>query len=152
MASRAAITYNDHSGEKSVFRFRIVDLTPANVAATVGLVASLQAAINPIILGTVNKQTVQYSETQPDATLPTSEVARREDKWLVRYQDVTNGKKGSAEIPTPEVATHMLGNTDKADLNNTEISAFVTAFEAVVRSVDGNAVNVLEIEAVGRDL
>jgi hypothetical protein len=46
----------------------------------------------------------------------------------------------------------LLPGTDLADLTDTEIAAYVTAFETLARTEEGENVEVLYIEAVGRNL
>jgi hypothetical protein len=151
MSSRMSITYIDYSGEKSTISFNCVALSPGNVAAQETLLIALAAAIAPCVLGNKVKTEIVYAATTPDNTPASDEGAQRELKWLVRYTDNVNGKVGRLEIPTAEGATHLVSNSDLA-LDTGEMGALRTAIEAVVRSVDGNAITVLDIHIVGRNL
>jgi hypothetical protein len=70
---------------------------------------------------------------------------------LVQYHDSTTGRKYSVELPTADPA--MIDPNDRAHAaigDAGPVDAFITAFEAVVISRDGNAVVVDEITLVGR--
>jgi len=86
--------------------------------------------------------------------LPTSPYAQRELKWLVTYSGNTSGKKFTIEIACPDVTDNVVPNTDLADLASTDWAAFVTAFEAYVKSPDNGteAVTVLSARVVGRNI
>jgi hypothetical protein len=145
-----SITFNDYSGEKSTLSFRCVALSPANVAAQETALTDLATAILAITLGVKNKQEIVYSSSTPTNTPASSPVAQRETKWLVRFTDTVNGRKGSIELPCAEADTHIVTNTDIGLLTG-EMATFVSALEAVMLSVDGNAIDVLGITLVGRN-
>lgn len=161
MPSQLSLTYIDHGGERAVMTGNIPVVTAANLAATNTLVNNLVAAIDDIIFGNLNKRTMSVI-VLGSAALPASEEAQREEKWLIKYRDVTAtlaagvtnpyfGKQFVTSIGTAELTAHLGVNSDFADLAETEIAAFVTAFEAFARSPAGGAVDVTAIEHVGRN-
>jgi hypothetical protein len=54
-------------------------------------------------------------------------------------------------VGTAELTGHLGVNSDFADLAETEIADFVTAFEALARSPAGGQSDVTSIEHVGRN-
>jgi len=72
----------------------------------------------------------------------------------VSYQGDTSGKMFSIEIAAPNLTDNLNGNSDQADLTSTDWAAFVTAFEAYVRSPDNGTetVTVVGARVVGRNI
>lgn len=161
MPSQLSLTYIDHGGEKSSFTGNVPTITAANIAATTTLINNLVAAIDDIILGNLNKRIASVI-TLGSASLPASEEAQREEKWLIHYRDttaelaagVTNplfGQQFVTSVGTAELTGHLGVNSDFADLAETEIADFVTSFEALARSPAGGQSDVTAIEHVGRN-
>lgn len=161
MPSQIALTYLDYSNEKGFVSLNIPLVSAANLAATTSAINALVAAADDIVGGTLNKRTLTIPSAG-SATLPSDEEAQREEKWLVGYTDTlanlavgtTNpyfGKKFTVEIATAELTGHLQVNSDFADLAETDVAAFVTAFEAFARSPSGGTVNVNYIRYVGRN-
>jgi len=161
MNSTLSLTYNDYSNEKSSFTLEIPLVTAANFAATATLVNNLVAAAVNIIGGTLNRRTLSIP-TPASGLVPADELAQREDKWLVGYTDITAELAAGITNPyygdrfwytfaTADLLNHLSPNSDFADLDNAEVAAFVTAFEALAKSPTGGAVEVNYIEFVGRN-
>ena len=160
---------NEYSREGSGFSVAITELVAANIAAQTTLITNLRSALGNIILGVVADQTVTSSTANISNLLAASVNAQRERKWLVQYEDSTQWadapdnsianpgyhKKFTAEIPTADLSL-LLTRSDTVDAADpdlgTELAAFITAFEALVRSPYNGAVNVLQFTAVGRNL
>lgn len=150
---RHSLSYLDYSGEKSSFGFSVVERDDANFDAQVALSDALVTAANALTLGTLDSNV--FSQGQYNiGTIPGDVNAQRENKWLVRYEDATTGKKYSVEIPTAELGNgHLQTNSDIANLADAEWVAFIAAFEAYAVAPDtGNAVNVLDARFVARNL
>lgn len=145
------LTERDYSDEAGVMRVAIPLYTAANFSAQETLRGNFQTALAVITNGVIDKTTFGNQVTYL-GTLPTEEGVQVERKWLVRYMDATTGKKLSCEIPCADAADgYLLAQSDMADLENVDIAAFVTAFEALVVAPDTlNAVTVRSIELVGR--
>lgn len=62
-------------------------------------------------------------------------------------------KKFRQEIPTPDT-DKLVPGTDLADMTDTDIAAYVTAFETIAKSPDDDTegVNVLDMRLVGRNI
>jgi hypothetical protein len=86
--------------------------------------------------------------------IPTSPYAQRELKWLVQYQGDSSGKLFSTEIAAPDITDNVVVNSDVADLSSADWVAFITAFEAYVRSPDNatETVTVIAARLVGRNI
>jgi len=145
----------DYSLEPSNNKLVITQLTAGNVVATLALIDTLIAAMQAITLGQLHTSKVTFRDQVEDATTPTDPTAQRENKWLVKYHDTTTSKKYRTEIPTADLTgTNLNTNSDVANLADTQIAAFVTAFEAVVKDPDTglNSVAIDEIVFVGKRL
>jgi len=152
MASGYVTSWRDYSDEKSNLSLTIEQLTAGNVVATLALVDALLAATQAITEGSAEKSRVIYREQDEDPGRPSAASAQRERKWLVFYHDTTTAKKYRAEVPTALLTGNLVAGTDLADLAATNIAAFVTAFEAVVKDPDTglNDVEIDKIQHVGR--
>lgn len=166
MAGQGGFTLLDYSGEKSSLAFYTGNITAVSLPGTLTQFGALRTAIEGITLGTVNKESLKVFDTKLSNTNPSDVNAQRERKWLVVYEDNTAffdaplnaipnegfGKVFNVEIPTADFTGRMISGTDLADMANTEVAAFVSAFEALARSPYGGAVNVLRLVGVGRNL
>lgn len=137
--------------ETAIWRVPITTLTPANVAATETLCGNLLTAVQAIILGQNQTTRLTYAETFLSADAAASNLAQRENKWLVRYHDATTQLKFSVSIPTTDL-TKLPAHEEFLDLTAGVGLAFKTAFEAVVVSPDdsANSVVVDSVQYVGR--
>jgi hypothetical protein len=155
MPSLASFTYLDYSIEQSNVGIPGLALTAANFDAQVALIAALAAAIDGVCIGTHSKTRIMASETQLSSVPPVSELAQRENKWLVTYADDTTGKLFRVSLPCADLAGHLVANSDLADLNDAgDVAAFVTAFEAYARDPDTgtHTVTVQSMRFVGRNI
>lgn len=149
----ANVSYNDYDSERSTVQFDGVTITAANFDAQYAALTSLIDAMAAITLGVKVKQTFgnEYQILANDT--PAADVnAQREHKWLVRYRDAVALKDYRMEIPCPDLTLLDANNRGYADLDDADIAAFVSAFEAYQRSEGGNAVTVLSIQHVGRNI
>jgi len=153
MATQNTIQITDYSNEKSSFSVTSVTANAGNLAAQQTLAAALVAAVEDLTIGEVTKQQMALVILDSPA-IPTSPYAQRELKWLVQYQGDTSGKLFSTEIAAPDITDNVAPNTDIADLASTDWAAFVTAFEALVRSPDNGTetVTVVSARVVGRNI
>jgi len=153
MATQNNITINDYSNEKSSFGVTSVTANAGNLAAQQTLAAALVGATEDLTIGEVVKQT-QVLVILDTPAIPTSPYAQRELKWLVNYIGDSSGKTFSVEIAAPDITDNVVVNTDVADLSSTDWAAFVTAFEAYVRSPDNGTetVTVVGARLVGRNI
>lgn len=148
------ITFLDYSNETSSMSVYNGSVTALTIAAFLTQLGALRTASDAITLGTVSGQSWVGDKDILAASPPTNVFAQRELKWLVSYENAVSHKKYTLEIPTADPTGRLIAGTDRADLANTDIAAWVTAFEAMARSPenDVDGVNVLSITLVGRNL
>lgn len=146
----------DYSEETSHFKFDFGPITALTIAAFLTQFGALRTATQAIVLGALYEDTWKGDVTRYDVAAPSNVDAQRERKFLVTYEDTTTFTKFRLEIPTAKFTTAsgsvFKPNSDDVDLTNTEIAAWITAFETLCKSPDGNGVNVLSIRGVGRNL
>jgi hypothetical protein len=166
MAGFGSFTLLDHNGEITSTSFNTGNVTALSLPGLLTQFGALRTAIDGIVLGTISKESLKVFDTPLSNDLPVDQNAQRERKWLVVYEDnlpffdaplnaIPNEgyrKRFSFEIGTADIANRLVPNTDRADLANTQVAAFVTAFEAIARSPYGGTTNVLEIRSVGRNI
>ena len=164
----AVFSIEDYSNETGRSTINVGDISLATIQVVQDAVDDLKLALQPIILGQIRQIGLNQTFIESGAAV-TDPNAQRETKFLVRYRD-TNQYLGAlntapnpgynqvfnVEIPTAELATHLVPGTDVVDMANAEIAAFVTAFEAVARSPYNQfstnpTIDVVEILFVGRN-
>lgn len=152
----STLTYSvlDNSGERSGFTLTGATLNAGNIAAQVALVSGIQAALDDIILGTINREQLVASNTLISSTLPGSPYAQRELKLLFSYSDDVTGKSYTFTVPTPDLAALTIASGgDSVLLADADVmAAFVSAAEAYMTAPDtGNAVTINSCRIVGRN-
>jgi len=152
-SARHTLSYLDYSNESSSFTVSAELRDDTNFDAQVTLSDALITATNALTLGNLNNQFFTQGEWSL-ASLPSDVLAQRENKWLVKYEDATTGKKYNVELPTADLANgHLQTNSDEANLADAEWVAFIAAFEAYAVAPDtGNAVNFISARFVARNL
>lgn len=136
-------TYKDASRETSSFtvnRAASADSTAHNAFAT-----AVATIANGELVTRRDTSATKISNAR-------SGSGNREDKWLVIFNDAVTLAEYSTEIPCRDTTLAMIADSDRAALDTEPWAAFVTAFQAYVLSPDGNAVEVIEIRLVGRNL
>lgn len=138
--------------ETTSFNVPVITLTPANVAATVTLMGNLASAIAAVTLGNFLKNEVQYARNLLAVGPAASNLAQRENKWLMRYHDATTYQKFQVSVGTADLSI-LPNNEEFLDLADAGVGAALkTAFEAVVVSpADASHSVVLDsVQFVGR--
>jgi len=153
MATINTFTITDYSDENSSFGVTSITANAGNLAAQQTQAADLAAAVDDLTIGELVKQQMGLVILDTPA-IPTNPYAQRELKWLVRYVGDASGKVFRTEIAAPDVTDNVVVNSDIADLTSADWVAFVTAFEAFVRSPDNGTetVTVLGASLVGRNI
>lgn len=148
-------TRMDASKEKTVVTLKVQDLTSdgLNYPAILTTQTAIAAAIGGVTDGNMNQQKITASELRLTNVVPT-DSSRREMKWEVSYQDnitydIHEYTFGCADWTN----VNRLAQTDFWDLNDptAEMTAFVDAINADVKSPLGNAITIISIEDVGRN-
>jgi len=153
MATQNTFQITDVSNEKSSFSVTSITANAGNLAAQQTAAAALAGAVEDLTIGELTKQQMALVILDTPA-IPTNPYAHREMKWLVQYIGDSSGKIFSTEIAAPDLTDNTVANSDQADLSSTDWAAFVTAFEAFVRSPDNGTetVTVLNARVVGRNI
>ena len=143
----------DYSKEVSTSRVNTVVLNAGNIAAQTTAAGTYLTTVQNIILGNLTRTSLVAILTAFAPSFPTDVNAQRERKWLVRAFDGVTLSRFQWTLPTADFSgTKLLPNSDFADMSETDIAAFVTAAEAFVRSPEGNAITILDMVGVGRNL
>lgn len=148
---RVSRSYLDYDSEVGTAAFYMPTLTSANYLTQQGLITALFSAMDDMTGGVPIRWEHGNMYTDPNPVPPVSDAVQRELKWLVRYHDNITGRKHGYEIPA--AMTARLDPNDRAHAaigDAAEVDAFISAFEALVLSPNGNAVTVEEITLVGR--
>lgn len=152
------ITLRDATGEATTASMRIATVTAGGFAAQATALATYNAAVDAMVLGVVAK--TQFGNAEVISNAEASDPsAQRESKLLFTYWDVTTQKTYNISYGTIDfdLLHFMPGAGDAvafktADGAPTEITNFVTAFEAVAKAPDtGNAVAIIGARYVGRN-
>jgi len=154
MTHKAIFQMLDYSNEKSTSTIYVGPITAGTIAGFLTQFGALRTAIEGITRGVVAKESWVGDDTVLSNTPPADAEAHREKKWLVRYIGDTSDKVYTLEIATAELdGGHLQPLSDFADLTETDMAAFVTAFEAIARAPedDTETVTVQSIQFVGRN-
>lgn len=145
-------TIKDYSDETSVYRFNFGVITAATLPGFLTQFGALRTALQNITLGTVQKESWVGDSTVLSNIAPVNPNAQVELKFLVSYEGVTSKKKYRHEIPCPN-PSKVIAGTDKVDMTDPQVAAYITAFETIARSPDDDTegVNVVDMRLVGRN-
>lgn len=144
------LTYIDHDSEESGVGVHWVNLTAGNMTAQLALLATLKAAIEAVVLGTLRREQVIAVTDEIAGVAPASGWAQRETKWLVQGVDAA-GFKRQLEIPTADL-TLLSAGTGVLDITTGVGQDLADALNAGWMSNSGSAVTVERIIHVGRNL
>jgi len=145
------LTTLDYDGEESKVTFLCPDMTSANIDALIAAGDALAVAFAAITACVVIKKTFTAKVSKLSAVRKSdNDEAHREAKWLHRYYDGTTFDRFTMTSPGPLKADQDSANRGFADLTDTQIAAYKTAFEAFVQP-GGNAITLESMEWVGRN-
>lgn len=147
-----SFTLIDFSNEPSTMSFYFGEITAVSIAGFLTEFGAFRDAVDDITIGALAADAWYGDRTKYDATPPADVNAQRERKFLVQFQGASSFSKYTMEVPTADFTGRLIDDTDLVNLANTEIAAFITAFETLCRTIDGEAVEVLQIIGVGRNL
>jgi len=162
MPDIAEIVVRDYSNELSTMTMHTADLTDVNLGANQAALASLVAALDPVIRGEVAESRLKIV-TPGTSILPTDEQAQVETAWLITYSDTSQwanpptdtvpnpgfGLLFTMTLPTANYSPFLSPGSDLANLALPLVAAFVTAFEALYRSPYGGAVAIQSMRVMG---
>lgn len=165
MAGRLSFSLMDYDRERGAVSMNTGNVTAVSLPGLLTEVGALRTAIEGITLGVVAKESLSVFDTPLANDPPNDENAQVERAWVVSYEDnlpffddpvnaIPNEgyrKRFTLTIPTADYEGRLLPNSEEADLTDTEMAAFVTAFETTARSPYGGTVNVLKVTTAGRN-
>lgn len=145
--TKISITERDQSGEDGVFSIHVA--AEIDMATLPALFTNLITAIDTeLTLGDF----VSYNQT---TTRRISNVAEgggnREDKLLMIYQDNVTLKVYNTELPCRQTGLTTVG-VGSDSVPPATWAATKTAWDAFVRSIDGNATTLLDVRIIGRNV
>ncbi len=158
-------SFLDYDRESASTNIATGAVTAVSLPGLLTQIGTLRSAIEGITVGTVSGESLYVFRTRLSNTAPSDPHAQRERVWVVHFEDnqqffdpPTNaipnegfGKNFVITIPTADFSgARLLTNSQDADLAETSMAAFVSAFEAIARSPYGGTVNVTRIQAGGR--
>lgn len=155
---KVTISMRDYDNEATSVGFPVADLTAANIDAQFTAAIALQSAVEGITLGKVQSRSHMAKTSPQGVGAATSELAQREDKALVSYYDSVTYERATVEVPCIDLLVQLTGHPgvfyleSQAGNEEAAVTAFVTAFEAMVIGPGGNAAVIERIIHVGRNI
>lgn len=152
MPHYGTLSVRDYSDETSTTRVNFGAVTAVSIGGLLTQWGNLRTAMGNIILGVIGKEQLVMDSTVLSNDQPAASEAQVELKFQFTYEGDTSKKKFRIEVPTPDT-DKVLPGTDIVDLTDTDVAAFVTAFEAIGRSPDSDTetITVLDARLVGRN-
>jgi len=160
-----SVSVRDYDGQLGSMSFNTGAVTAVSLPGLLTQIGALRAAIDPLTIGVIAKETQSVFDTILSQDLPASEYAQRGTKWLVHYHDNTQffdapvnaipnaGYLKQFEVSIPAANLSLLeDNQTFLLLDSPEASAFVTAFQNMARSPYGGVVVVDSVEYVPRSV
>jgi hypothetical protein len=160
MTDVASITLRDYSKEDAQIDFPVATITAANLDDIRAQVVDFITAMQDTLTGTVVRRRSILHTVPGTGLVPTDPEAQRETRWTIGYVDnsttlggLTNPRYSdafTAHLPTAQLTGNLASHSVYADLADTQIGAFATAFEAVARSPGGGVAHVNYIKHQGK--
>lgn len=150
---RGSLTFVDFSEESASFGFHFGAITAGTIAAFLTQFGAFRTATEAIVSGALTRDLWVGDATKYANAAPTDPNAQRERVFMVEYEGATTHTIYTLTIPTADfdLADLFFPGTDEVDLTQTQIAAWITAFEAMCKTDAGEAVNVLNITGGGRN-
>jgi len=153
-----SLTYADNSvnakgkPETTTTEFPIATLTAANLVAKTTLIDNLGVAIQGLVIGNLLKATTIVERETIGSGPAASQLAQRENKYLMRYHDNVTLQNFQVSVGTADL-TILPNHSEFLDLTTGGGADLKTAFEAIVVSPDNaaNAVTLDSVQFVGRN-
>lgn len=149
-----SLTMVDRSGEGA--RIQIApsaalkqDITSVTLPAE-SVAAEFINAINSVADGLIVRRSLTTSVKLTNAAAAAE--GQREERWLVVYEDNVTKALYSFEIPCRKSTVKPPQGRDDVDLTVDPWIQFKTKVQAAVVSPDGNAITILAVRLIGRNL
>jgi len=151
------MTFTDKTGETTTVTIYNDAVTAVNIAGYLGQLTTLRDATDDIVIGGQSRATwVGDADDTPIDVSTLSNLAQRENKLLVTYEDTTTHETYTLSIGTIDLTKLLFvpGGKDAVSLTSSaEIIAWIAAFEAIASPPEDPAhnVKVLKLRFVGRN-
>jgi len=147
MAGAFSINMVDRDDDQRQFTLPMTEVTAANHDAQAALADALQAGIEGISRLVTQRVDFVASRLEPGDPRPTAGSAQVNIEWLVTYVEATTLEVRTVRIggANLDIAGILQPASNVADLTQTQMAAFKTAFEAAVLGPNGNAVTVQSV-------
>lgn len=133
--------------------FQVGPITAVSIPGFLTEFGAFRTATEAISGGALVSDSWTGDTTKYDASIPTDISFQRERKYQFRYQGTTTFSKYRIEVPIADFSTdRLIPGSDDVDLTQTEIAAWVTAFETLVKTEDGEDTEILSGKGVGKNL
>lgn len=138
--------------ETTNWRVAVTTINAGNFTAQATKLTTLDGAVAAITLGRTIRTATLVNVFEQANTPASDPLAQRENKWLARYHDATNGQKFQVSWGTADESLHMT-NSEFLDLTTGAGAALKTAFEDVVVSPNDASHSVVldSVQLVGRN-
>jgi hypothetical protein len=146
-----SMSFKDAAKKSSNQRLHMVVITAGNFAAQQTASDTLEGDTEAMSDGVIMSYSHGNENVNISPTYPTGDVFRSK-KIAVTYQDQVTGRIYTTQIPIRKAGLTYLPNTKLLDLSVTPTSTYVADFNSFAQSIDKNAVAILEMRAVGRDV
>lgn len=151
MTDKVTFTRYDQSAERASTSFHIPDMTAANFDAITTSLDTLDSALDGLSLADRERQTKSAIIVNINAT----RAGNRELKWLIRVRDVVTAEYFAYELACADESPGVINVGGKTILDpaSAEYSALAAALtDPNVVTKNGNNMNLVEVELVGRNL
>lgn len=149
----ASLTFVDASTEDTTFGIYIGAITAGSLPGFLTQFGAFRSASEAILMGSLKQDQWVGDRTKYANVPPTDPNAQRERIFLVSFEGVSSHSAYTVSLGTADydLVDVFLPGTDEVDLTQPAIAAWITAFEAVARTQEGENVNVLDIYGEGRN-
>lgn len=151
-----SLTLNDNTTkpkqESTTISVPVITISAANLTAQTALHTALINALEGITIGAPARSQLVALRDIIGAAPASSQLAQRENKWLLRYHGATLNQKFQASLGTADL-TQLVTGEEFLVLTGGTGGALKSAFEAVVRSPNdaSEAVVLDSVQYVGRN-
>jgi len=131
-----SLTMNDNTTkprqESATTELAVITVTAANFTAQATLHSALINALEGITIGNPAKSELVANRERISDAPASSQLAQKENRWLLRYHGATNLRKYVVSLGTADL-TQLVSGEEFLALTAGTGAALKTAFEAVVR-------------------
>ncbi len=152
MTGFMTFSQSDQDGEPTATSWYTRDINTLNYETVTTEMEAVRDAWDAVTKGFIWKEEWGNRVQNAPAGVPSNDnTAHRELKWVASYSDNVTFKKYTMEVGCAD-DQFLLANTKFMDKTTTEYGNIKTAMETNVVSPAGNAITLIEVYQVGRDI